>query len=254
MLLNNNSVMKEFRSWSSKNSLYGRHAFSRFVMLKYLEAISENSDEFIFKGGNLLWHYIKTPRSTIDLDLSTLKVNNHERVKDMLLRACNHFDEIEYSILKFIKNDKEKSIGAKVEMSYESSTGQRNKFRLDIMYGLPTDIKLVKSTISEKKLLSASIENIVADKLSAAHEYRSGNTRMKDFDDLWRISKSKMSLNSKIIIQICKERDIPFELESSWVSFMDKNWKIHCKEYKDLPKSLKTVFLEINTWLTTLKE
>jgi hypothetical protein len=43
--------------------------------------------------------------------------------------------------------------------------------------------------------LSASVENIIADKVAACIRFGAGNTRMKDFDDLWRLSQSKVTVD-----------------------------------------------------------
>ena len=76
------SLQKEFNSWKKENNQFGRQAFSRFMILKFLEALQGvSSNEFIFKGGNLLWHYIKTPRATVDLDLVTQTLDSHKLVQ-----------------------------------------------------------------------------------------------------------------------------------------------------------------------------
>jgi hypothetical protein len=58
------------KSWMTKNQSHGSNAFLRFVMLVFVERLSQVSEDFIFKGGNLLWIYIKTPRPTVDVDAS----------------------------------------------------------------------------------------------------------------------------------------------------------------------------------------
>ncbi|NDG27665.1 MAG: hypothetical protein EB120_10900, partial [Proteobacteria bacterium] len=50
------------RSWLSQNQLHGPHAFLRFIMLAFVQRLNEVTNEFVFKGGNLLWLYIRTPR------------------------------------------------------------------------------------------------------------------------------------------------------------------------------------------------
>jgi len=42
------------KSWMTKNQSHGSHAFLRFVMLVFVERLSQVSEDFIFKGGNLL--------------------------------------------------------------------------------------------------------------------------------------------------------------------------------------------------------
>lgn len=60
--MNNSSFKTKFSNWGKKNGIHGKHAFPKYVILRFLEALQTISDDFIFKGGNLLWHYIETPR------------------------------------------------------------------------------------------------------------------------------------------------------------------------------------------------
>jgi hypothetical protein len=71
------SVLAEARTWATKRGLFGTQAFLKYVILRFTENLSQVSDEVVFKGGNLLWVYIGTPRATIDLDLATLKTTSH---------------------------------------------------------------------------------------------------------------------------------------------------------------------------------
>jgi hypothetical protein len=54
------------------------------VILRFTENLNQVSDEIVFKGGNLLWVYIGTPRATVDLDLATLKTNSHARARQLI--------------------------------------------------------------------------------------------------------------------------------------------------------------------------
>jgi hypothetical protein len=66
---------------------------------------------------------------------------------------------------------------------------------VDLVYALSTDAHEIDSPIHpEIKILSATIENIIVDKISACHRFGSGNSRMKDFDDLWRLSQSLLEI------------------------------------------------------------
>ncbi len=49
------NFLAKAKSWSAKNKLLGPQAFLKYVIFTYVEALNEQSKEFIFKGGNLLW-------------------------------------------------------------------------------------------------------------------------------------------------------------------------------------------------------
>ena len=80
------------KSWMTKNQSHGSHAFLRFVMLVFVERLSQVSEDFVFKGGNLLWIYIKTPRPTIDVDFATKSLDSDVEVRRALEAACNQGD------------------------------------------------------------------------------------------------------------------------------------------------------------------
>jgi hypothetical protein len=75
---------------------------------------------------------------------------------------------------------------------------------------------------------------------------------MKDFDDLWRIIKSDVSIDSNKLKALLAERKISPQLDLEWVSFLEDSWKRHIKSYKDIPKDLTNIFNEINKWLDGL--
>lgn len=251
--MSNDSLNSKFEKWKKSNNQYGKQAFSRYMMLTFLEGLKSVSDEFIFKGGNLLWHYIKTPRATIDLDLSTVTLVSHKEVKKCFEQSFKVHNEIKFSIKKYISIDSGEEVGGKAVIAYRADSGQQNSFSVDIVYSLPTDISKVKSTVGNGHYVSASIENIIADKMQASYKYRGGNTRMKDFDDLWRISKSGKKISSSKIKKLFKERKVDFYLETDWCEFMDIAWRGHSKTYSDIPNDIKQVFFEINDWLVGLK-
>lgn len=69
-------VLAKAKAWAAKKKLFGAQQF-RYVIFCFAENLNQVSDDFIFKGGNLLWAYIATPRATIDLDLATINADSH---------------------------------------------------------------------------------------------------------------------------------------------------------------------------------
>jgi hypothetical protein len=250
------SFLARARSWATSQKIHGPQAFLKFVILNFVECLNESSDEFIFKGGNLLWVYIQTPRQTVDLDLATRNLNNSGKIQSLLKNACAlgktkgiQFNLSNYQIIE------DKKGAASATINYKTDTGAQNSFDLDIVFAVVTDVRQIPSPLETgEDLPAASIENIIADKLAASAQFAAGNTRMKDFDDLWRIYKSKIEINSKLLTKIVKARKISAELNDQWRNpVMEQDWQRHAKRYKDLPIELKTVFSEVNMWLKVLK-
>lgn len=239
------------KKWAAKYKLSGPQAFLRYVMFHFVEKLSETSDDFVFKGGNLLWVYIATPRATIDLDFVTLKNNSDETIKSILENACAQSVDIKFKLISYRSVVQQSKTGASAVIEYRTDEGAQNQFELDIVFAIETDVSEIKSPVHENKIiLSASIENIIADKLSACHQFAGGNTRMKDYDDLWRLSKSKVSIDSKKLKALAKKRDIPLSLDTHWIGpDLEKMWGSHIKRYQDLPETLLELFDDVNFWL-----
>lgn len=243
------------KKWAVKNKLNGPQAFLRYVMFHFVEKLSETSDDFVFKGGNLLWVYIATPRATIDLDFVTLKSKSDETVRSILEEACARSEDIKFKLARYKSIIQQDKTGANVVIEYQTDQGAKNQFELDIVFAIETDTLEIFSPVNEDKtILSASIENIVADKLSACHRFAAGNTRVKDYDDLWRLSRSEIQVDAKMLISITRIRKIPLSLDSHWIGTdLERMWKSHRKRYQDLPDILEVVFEEVNLWLANIK-
>ncbi len=248
----NASYLKKARKWAKENGLHGPQAFLRYTMLNFVGAINKISEEFVFKGGNLLWVYIKTPRATVDLDFATKRIDTHAAIRKILNEACNDGGEgISYSIQSFFELEEDGKRGAEVTIAYRTDEGASNTFGLDIVYAISTDDVELPSPLQNKSAIKvATVENIIADKLSAANRFKAGNSRMKDFDDLWRLSKSTADVHRTRLARILKTRSIPDTLDSNWIGAdMKRMWDNHRKRYEDLPESLQNLFSDVNSWL-----
>lgn len=241
------------KKWAAENDLHGPSAFLRYVMFRFVENLNRESNDFVLKGGNLLWVYIHTPRATIDLDFATLKSSSDKAVRTILARACKGSDEITYIVQSFKRVSQNGKSGAAVSLSFETNEGAKNQFDLDIVYELETDIAEVQSPIDEEvSIRSASIENIIVDKFSACVRFGSGNTRMKDYDDLWRLSRSKFDIDTKRLASLLKTRKTSSRLDLEWIEEgLERGWANHRRRYPDLPKKLQDLFEDVNQWILT---
>ena len=75
---------------------------------------------------------------------------------------------------------------------------------------------------------------------------------MKDFDDLWRLSKSDVKIEMGEVRKRLSEKSMPLKLEPGWVdAVMENAWKRHIAAYKDLPTELTSLLEDVNHWLLT---
>ena len=190
----------------------------------------------------------------MDLDLATMTTVNHQSVRELLAEACKSVEGISFSILKFDEVQSDGKLGAAIIIEYKTDQGASNCFGIDVVYQLETDTQEISSPVTENlKILAASLENIIADKLAAAHRFGGGNTRMKDYDDLWRLSRGKITINVSVLKNILSKRGIATQMNVAWInSNTQQAWKDHQKRYKDLPTTLEVLFIDVNTWLKEL--
>ena len=151
------SVVALAKQWAVKKRLFGTQALLRYVILTFAECLNQVSDEFIFKGGNLLWVYIATPRAMIDLDLATLQTTSHSKVRKLLERACSHSQEMTFSILEFEKIEIEGHSAAAGVLGYSTQEGASNRFEIDIVYSLKTDHHQIPSPVHPEIMIRAAI-------------------------------------------------------------------------------------------------
>ncbi len=243
---------KNFAKWKSETSEHGPRAMTRFVIIQFVAGLqSVAPDRYIFKGGNLLWHYIRTPRSTVDIDFATnIKLEIEQVLADFTsvqTDGCT-FVAKSHSVIETV----EKS-GLSVQMEFLTEEGSTNPFGIDIVFAVKTHSKRIK--LAHTQVTAASLENIIADKVSACHRFAGGNTRMKDFDDLYRIAKSNQNINAKLLLEIASERAIHLSLDPSWINTQMKvSWAEYTekKVYKNsgyLPNDLLQLFVITNEYL-----
>ncbi|MFH1728691.1 MAG: nucleotidyl transferase AbiEii/AbiGii toxin family protein [Pseudomonadota bacterium] len=236
------------RNFIKQNGLKGPSGFLKYVILTYIKSINKVSEDFIFKGGNLIWYYIRTPRATVDLDLVTRSLNNKDDILKKLKKACKVDKGINYKILDYLEFEKEDLKAAKLKIAYKTDDGAENEFEIDIVYKLKTEYEQILLDLDEEKfkINAQSLENILSDKIDTCYKFKSGNTRIKDFDDIYRIIKSDL-IPIKATKEILNKKGINNIVETSWINEdMEKAYKKHQKRYSDLPETLEHLFKEIN--------
>lgn len=138
-------------------------------------------------------------------------------------------------------------------MEFLTEEGSTNPFGIDVVFAVKTHSKRIK--LANTHVTAASLENIIVDKVDACHRFAGGNTRMKDFDDLFRIAKANQNLDAKLIQKIASERNIELLLDPKWINRqMEKAWAeyTHKKVYKDasgLPNDISQLVVIVNEYL-----
>lgn len=187
---------KNFAKWKIENNEHGPRAMTRFVIMQFvtrLETVAPN--RYIFKGGNLLWHYIKTPRSTVDLDFATdSKLEIHVVLTDFSRVLMDGY-LLKIKTYQALETIEKSSLS--VQLEFLSEDGSKNLFGVDVVFAIKTHRRRIK--IANVQITAASLENIIIDKISSCQKFAGGNTRMKDFDDLYRIAISDQTVEAELI-------------------------------------------------------
>jgi predicted nucleotidyltransferase component of viral defense system len=246
---------KQFTTWKTESGEHGPRAMTRFVMMLFVEGLQAVApNRYIFKGGNLLWHYIKTPRSTVDIDFATeTSLESSEVISD--------FSSVEVEGCAFKVNDhslieSDDKSGIAVQMEFLTEEGSTNPFGIDVVFAVTTHSKKIQ--LANTQVTAASLENIIVDKIGACHRFAGGNTRMKDFDDLFRIAKSNQKVDAALIQALSSERGIKLRLDKKWINAqMKEAWAEYTqkKVYKsatDLPSDISQLFDTTNEYLSNV--
>jgi len=180
------------------NEIEQYYAIERFL---YRLSQSEHSDKFVLKGALLFttWHGQRF-RATRDIDLLGRLSNSQEGIAEVFRDVCSQsvpddgliFDPSSVTTAA-IAEDAEYE-GVRVNVDGRLGTG-RVRIQVDIGF---SDVIVPESTeidypaildFPSPHLKAYSRESVVAEKLEAMVALGEGNSRMKDFADLWFLSR-----------------------------------------------------------------
>ena len=185
--------------------------------LLYRLSVSEYKDKFILKGGALLYaHDGFQARPTLDIDFMAKNVSNDmANIKKIFQDICQigceedgvvfDADTIETSEIAISKDYH----GVRLSLLAHLETAQQN-ISMDIGFGdviTPSPQQLsfpaLIATAPGANILAYSLETVVAEKFQAMISLSVGNSRMKDFFDVYQIL-SKQILDSATLSEAIK--------------------------------------------------
>lgn len=191
-------------------------------MFDFVKCTNQVSDQYILKGGHLLWRRIKIKRGTTDLDyaIRSLELN----IEDDLRRACLQSEKFEFVLeaLKVRKVNSRAGFNAIICFREKSRESEEKRFSADgrligyshfsIDIGVDAEVDFEQIQIDDQSVQAASIINIFLDKMDACTRRGSENTRIKDFDDLVRIIRSSEPIDKPALIRLAAVRGIPLSI------------------------------------------
>ncbi|MDD3416382.1 MAG: nucleotidyl transferase AbiEii/AbiGii toxin family protein [Lachnospiraceae bacterium] len=218
------------RNISQGNNDVAKMLIRNFVMERFLERVSISSykDNFILKGGMLVASLVGVDmRATMDIDTTVKSLPlNEEAGRRIITEICNIplEDGMSFQIasVKGIMTDFEyPGIRMMIEATLER---MRQTIKIDISTDdviTPRAVEYEYQLMFEDRtipLLTYNIETLLAEKTQTILARGIANTRMRDFYDVYEITKMKSEDIGKEVLKeafeaTCKKRETTFTKE-----------------------------------------
>jgi predicted nucleotidyltransferase component of viral defense system len=273
------SIKEKIKALAKERITTFAEIWRNLILERFLTRLAQSpyQKKFILKGGTLLAKYLPIGRETQDLDFFMQKLSNTEQSLRKVLQTICEIDAqdsfvFEIAKIKILDHVHLAYTGAEISLLAKFGA-TRTIIRLDLGFGdcvEPIDYPIDLMATSKGPLFESKIslrcypkEFIFAEKLETAVFRGAGNTRMKDFHDLYSLAclgNLDVFLTEKAIQTVFHHRNTSFQklpiafdrfalevLEKNWISYR-KKLKTH-KNSPLLPESIEDVILFINRWL-----
>jgi len=232
------------------NILLQVYFFERFL---YRLASSKYKDSLILKGGFLLSSLLGiTERSTIDMDFSVSSMKfNKENMKDTIYQIIQMDlkDNISFQITGISEITEQSTyVGYRISL-----IGNLENIKVPFHIDLATGDPITPNQITHKyqsmiegnaiEIKSYTVETVLAEKLQTVMDKRIGNSRMKDFYDIYLLMKLyESSYDNNVLNTAIK------------TTFDYRNTTIDKEEFKDLLDVLDEDIDFVSRWNTFTKK
>ncbi len=273
------SIKEKIKALAKERETTFAELWRNLILERFLTRLAQSpyKEKFILKGGTLLAKYIYIGRETQDLDFFIQKLLNTEQSLRTVLQAICYIDandsfSFEVAKIKILDHSKLAYTGA--EITLKALFGATNTvMRLDLGFGdrvEPIEYQMDLTATSKGPLFESRIslhcypkEFIFAEKLETVVFRGRGNTRMKDFHDLYslvRMDALDSSLSKKAVQLVFHHRKtpikkLPIAFEKDAFETLEKNWSAYRKKIKakkdalKLPESIEDAISALNQWL-----
>ncbi len=271
----NETALKERLSVIAKEKeITFNECWKQLILERFLARIAESKhkNKLIFKGGFLLSYALQTERETMDLDFLLTRTKAQVDSIQKMLEAVAAVDlgdgfKFSWSRLQELSQPHMEYTGYRIHFSVAFGK-MRDAVQIDLGIGdevLPEERELKLFSYKGKAIFEETIslmvyplESVFSEKLHALVSHGKANSRMKDYHDLWIMSRDK-NVKSRALKKAVKEtfgqRDIEFsapivftdddlaELQRSWRSYRSK------QKSEGLPAGVEDVIKAINSFL-----
>ena len=252
--------------------LLTRYALERLL---YRLSVSAHRDRFILKGAMLFATWLHDPfRPTRDLDLLGYGANDTESIADTFKTICGtevQDDGVTFDIegLTAAPIREELEYGGVRVQTYAFIDGARILIQVDIGFGdiiTPGPVEIAYPVLLDAPaphLRAYPVATVVAEKFNAIVVLGIANSRLKDFYDLWLISRTFESNGAELsaAVQRTFERretpmpaDVPTGLTRLYAEHWDTRWKafLSREHMNAVPDDLNQVLEDLRRFLVPL--
>ena len=282
------NILALLQSRAKELSIQPQKVLQHYAMERFLYRLSRSPyrERFFLKGGMLLMGMGATPaRTTMDIDLLGRISNDHGKIKEVFRQILSTKPGVQDGVsfsTKLETSDIAKDaeyVGVRVSFT-ANVAGEPVNMKVDIGFGdelyPEPQALLYPPTINElpgADLLCYTRESVVAEKWQTMVRLKQINTRMKDFYDLWFLSRSydfSMKLLQEAIFRTFQRRDTPTEQykelfaesfyaeqQSNWTPFVNKLKADNYRRKPPLelpPRYFGDLMEELSQWLSPVME
>jgi len=250
------------------------------ILERLLVRISRSSrrENFIFKGGLLLSHYIEIGRETKDADFLVRKLEaSKDNIEIAFKEICNIKMDDGFTVktkeISLLEQPHMNYPGFRVSLEIKFGEKMRDRIQVDIGVGDIVRPNLESLELYQYKgkpifegavsLCVYPVETIFAEKIETIISKGPDNSRMKDFHDLLLLCREENLLDVKKLkedIQKTFENrktkiDLPITFSKVEIEEMQTLWAAHRQNVLrpsiklDLPEKLGDLIAEVNEWL-----
>jgi predicted nucleotidyltransferase component of viral defense system len=273
------SIKEKIKALAREQEATFAELWRNLILERFLTRLASSpyKEKFILKGGTLLAKYIHLGRETQDLDFFIQKLSNTEQSLRTVLQAICDIDPndsfaFEVTKIKILDHSQLAYTGA--EITLQALFGAtKTVVRMDLGFGdcvEPIEYPIDLTSTSKGPLFESKIslrcypkEFIFAEKLETVVFRGGGNTRMKDFHDLYslvRLGVLDSSLAKKAVELVFHHRKtslkkLPVAFGKDAFETLERNWTSYSRKIKvkqdtlKLPESIEDVISVLNQWM-----
>ena len=272
------SVKSRLLNKSKAEGVAFNQILQQYAMERFLYRLSESTyaDSFYLKGALLFWVWdVAERRTTMDIDLLGFLDNSLEQIEQTIREVCTldvvddglEFDIKSLSVQRIKENADYEGVRAVFRAKLDTA---QVVMQIDVGFGDHVGKDIGKSDfpvlldLPAPRLRCYPVETVIAEKFEAMVKLELLNSRMKDFYDIWILSRREQ-FEMPALLDACRATfrqrgttcamDNPFfgaEMKESTAK--ETQWRAFCKKSKldACPESFSSLLDELFVFLLPL--